>query len=101
MDLDQLQWHWDEWGRRDPIWAILSDHGDRTLDEFFARGRREIDERLAHLASIGADPPRGRALDFGCGAGRLTQALCEHFAECDGVDIAPSMIELAQRQGLN
>ncbi|MDQ2724615.1 MAG: class I SAM-dependent methyltransferase, partial [Actinomycetota bacterium] len=26
----------------------------------------------------------------------LTQALCEHFDRCDGVDIAPSMIERAQ-----
>jgi len=40
---------------------------------------------------------RGRALDFGCGVGRLTQALCRYFDECDGVDIAPSMIELARK----
>jgi len=36
-------------------------------------------------------------LDFGCGVGRLTQAFCDYFAECHGVDIAPSMIELADR----
>jgi SAM-dependent methyltransferase len=37
----------------------------------------------------------GRALDFGCGVGRLTQALAGKFSECDGVDIAPSMIARA------
>lgn len=39
---------------------------------------------------------RGRAVDFGCGVGRLTQALCSHFGTCDGVDIAPSMIAVAE-----
>ena len=39
---------------------------------------------------------RGRALDFGCGVGRLTRALAEHFDRCDGVDLAASMVEQAQ-----
>ncbi len=39
----------------------------------------------------------GRALDFGCGAGRLTQALASRFAHADGVDIARSMIEAAEQ----
>jgi SAM-dependent methyltransferase len=38
-----------------------------------------------------------RALDFGCGPGRLTQALAAHFEQVDGVDISPSMIALADR----
>jgi ubiquinone/menaquinone biosynthesis C-methylase UbiE len=38
----------------------------------------------------------GRALDFGCGVGRLTQALADHFTEVHGVDISPSMIEHAR-----
>ena len=38
-----------------------------------------------------------RALDFGCGAGRLTRALAGRFVHADGVDVAPSMIELAQK----
>lgn len=37
-----------------------------------------------------------RALDFGCGVGRLTQALANYFDQVYGVDIAPSMIELAE-----
>jgi ubiquinone/menaquinone biosynthesis C-methylase UbiE len=38
-----------------------------------------------------------RALDFGCGVGRLAQALLPRFERVDGVDIAPSMLELAAR----
>ena len=49
------------------------------------------------LESLGVEVRRRRALDFGCGAGRLSQALCEYFDSCDGVDVAPSMIDLARR----
>ena len=38
----------------------------------------------------------GRALDFGCGVGRLSQALAEHFQSVVGVDIAESMVERAR-----
>jgi ubiquinone/menaquinone biosynthesis C-methylase UbiE len=34
----------------------------------------------------------GIALDFGCGLGRLTQALCERFGSVYGIDISETMI---------
>jgi SAM-dependent methyltransferase len=36
-------------------------------------------------------------LDFGCGVGRLSQALGARFDAVVGVDVAPSMIDLADR----
>jgi SAM-dependent methyltransferase len=100
VDLDELQRHWNEWGRRDPYWAIISRpdrRGNRwELEEFLRTGVDEIDHLLAWLAKLGVTVRSGRALDFGCGVGRLTQALARSFAECDGVDIAPSMIERAR-----
>jgi ubiquinone/menaquinone biosynthesis C-methylase UbiE len=36
-------------------------------------------------------------LDFGCGAGRLSQALAEHADEVVGVDISEPMLETAAR----
>ena len=53
------------------------------------------------LADRGVAIERGRALDFGCGVGRLTQALAEHFDSCDGVDLAASMIERARELNEN
>ena len=100
MDLDDLQRHWNEWGRRDPYWAIISRpdrRGNRwDLEEFLRTGRDEIDALLAWMQELGIAVRFGRALDFGCGVGRLTQGLARTFAECDGVDIAPSMIERAK-----
>jgi 2-polyprenyl-3-methyl-5-hydroxy-6-metoxy-1,4-benzoquinol methylase len=36
------------------------------------------------------------ALDFGCGVGRLTEALASHFDRVCGVDISPAMIQHAR-----
>jgi len=52
---------------------------------------------MEKAATLGVPLARQRALDFGCGVGRLTRALREHFAECHGVDISSSMLEMAQR----
>lgn len=103
MDLEKLQQNWDQLGREDPMWAILADpdqHGNKWgREEFFATGREHVEEILGELVGAGATPHPGRALDFGCGVGRLTQALSDTFAQVDGVDIAPSMIE--QADGFN
>ena len=100
MELKDLKKNWDEFGKQDPLWSILTDptkKGNKwTPEEFFKTGEEEIESVLTYLNSLGVAYPRNRALDFGCGVGRLTQALCYHFNECYGIDIAPSMIELAK-----
>lgn len=100
MDLRELQRHWDTFGRRDPFWAILTDPAKRgnrwRPDEFFETGRTEVDELLTHARRLGVPRSRRHALDFGCGAGRLTQALAAQFDTALGVDVAPSMIDLAR-----
>jgi ubiquinone/menaquinone biosynthesis C-methylase UbiE len=100
MKLDELKQHWDCFGQTDPLWAILTAPGRKTnrwnTREFFATGEGWIANLMRELEAHGLNP-RGRCLEFGCGVGRLTQALCEYFESCDGVDIAPSMIRLAKR----
>ena len=102
MDLSDLQSNWDELGRLDPLWAVLADpsrHGNRwTPEAFFGTGEIEVRGYLALLESLGIEPGRRRALDFGSGAGRLTQALSATFAEVIGLDIAESMTALATRE---
>jgi SAM-dependent methyltransferase len=100
MELERLKEHWNCFGVQDPLWAIMA-HPERkdngwNISEFFRTGEQWIAELLAEIQTLGLRPA-GRCLDFGCGIGRLTQALCLYFDSCDGVDIAPSMIELAQK----
>lgn len=102
MNLDQLQRNWDDLGATDPLWAILAypdRHGNKwTPEEFFATGEEWLGGYFDILDGLGMAPARHvRALDFGCGAGRLTRALAGRFVHADGVDVAPSMIELAQK----
>lgn len=101
MNLKRLSDHWNAYGQRDPLWAILTvpgtEGGRWDEDAFFRTGVDEIEGVLAYVRSLGRPLPAGRALDFGCGVGRLTQALAVHFDEVHGVDIATSMIERARR----
>ena len=101
--LAELQANWDRLGEDDPLWAILANpkmRGNRWDEErFFASGREEIAALLGDLEQRGIRVNRGAALDFGCGVGRLTQALGDHFGEASGVDIAPSMV--AKAEGYN
>ena len=100
MRLRVLRRHWNEFGRRAPLWAILpapDKKGNRwPVAEFLQTGRDEIAGLLAYLDARGLATRRRCALDFGCGAGRLTYALAGYFPHVIGVDIAPSMIEVAR-----
>lgn len=100
MDLERLQRDWNDLARKDAMWAVLTGPlgAERRWDPaaFFKTGSDEIDSLLKRLEAADAPPRRERALDFGCGVGRLTQALGGHFTQTDGVDISAVMIEQAR-----
>jgi SAM-dependent methyltransferase len=100
MNLRDLQKNWEHMGRNDPLWAIITSDEKRggkwDAKEFFALGQREVADVMQYAAALRLDLVTRRALDFGCGVGRLTQPLAGYFEKVDGVDIAPSMIELAR-----
>jgi SAM-dependent methyltransferase len=56
------------------------------------------DEIVGWLDRIGALRPERRALDLGCGIGRLALALAPRLASVVGVDISPGMIDEARRR---
>jgi SAM-dependent methyltransferase len=101
IDLDALKGAWDAAGKDDPFWSVLSVRDKQKNrwepQEFLQTGVDEINQVMTHLNELALDVPPRRALDFGCGPGRLTQALAAHFEQVDGVDISPSMIALAER----
>jgi SAM-dependent methyltransferase len=101
MRLSRTQRHWNRFARADPFWAVLTapDKKDNRwqVEEFFRTG---VDSVAKEIRGVQARCPRlqfGRALDFGCGVGRLSQALAGHFAEVVGVDISEEMLALARR----
>lgn len=99
--LRTLKRNWERLGRRDPFWAALTDPVKRETgwdpEQFYRSGAAEIEALLQQAQQLGISVSRRRALDFGCGAGRLTQALANHFDRCDGVDISKTTLRMARR----
>jgi SAM-dependent methyltransferase len=101
MKLWQLRRHWDALARKDPYFAVLTEDdkagGRWDPRQFFATGVEEVRRDLEQIEARVPGFPRRRALDFGCGAGRLSQALAASFEQVTGVDISGEMIALARR----
>lgn len=99
MRLEQVAFNWERFGERDPLGAILTagPPGAECWDTetFFRTGAQELARLRARCAELGLAFGGTRALDFGCGVGRLTRHLLEDFERADGVDVAASMIERA------
>jgi ubiquinone/menaquinone biosynthesis C-methylase UbiE len=91
---------WQRLGASDPYWAVLTDpskrHGRWTRAEFFATGEAEIQALLERLEQLQLVPTMGKALDFGCGVGRLSRALAKRFRKVAAVDISESMLAEAK-----
>jgi ubiquinone/menaquinone biosynthesis C-methylase UbiE len=99
-NLDKLKNAWEGLAERDALNAILTDDskagGKWDVADFLATGDAEMQTVLSHLATLARVPNGNSAvLDFGCGVGRLTQAMARRFASCVGVDISQQMIQQA------
>jgi SAM-dependent methyltransferase len=91
---------WDELAKLDPLWIILHEpdkkHGRWGPDEFFSTGEAEVSAVLDKCRELGIALKYERALDFGCGVGRLTRAFALRFSRCVGVDVSAEMVSLAR-----
>ncbi len=99
--LGRLGHQWNALGERDALGAVLTRPGFAPawdLHDFFETGRADVDRLMTRAAWRVPELSRDRALDFGCGVGRLTQALALYFSEVCGVDVAHSMIAFARRE---
>ena len=101
MHDSRSQEYWDRHAASDPLWAVLAfpdkSGGRWTLQEFMKTGEREIALLFHRVRELQLRLPARRALDFGCGVGRLTQALARRHERVIGADISPVMIDLARR----
>lgn len=98
--LQQTRANWERFAAEDPLWAILTEPemrgGGWDLDAFFQSGVETVEAEMESLNRLIPDRSTGRALDFGCGVGRLTQGLAPFYDEVVGIDISTGMIDLAK-----
>lgn len=103
---------WETYGRQNPYFGVLTDPryrglslSDTLLHEFFASGNDDVELTLSSIERHLILCPRLKALDFGCGVGRLAIPLAQRFKSVVGVDVSPSMLQEAkinaQRMGVD
>jgi SAM-dependent methyltransferase len=101
VSLERHRQDWEHLAETDPLWAVLTRPGRKggrwDVDEFFATGEAEIAHVFSVADALSRPERRGQALDFGCGVGRLTRALCTRFEQTLGVDISAAMVDQARR----
>src|ERR1700722_16390190 len=96
---------WEEWGRRDPYFGVITDPKFRSgrIDgdakrEFLASGESHVHGVLSTIRKH-IDPafaPR-TVLDFGCGVGRLLVPFAKITEDVVGLDVSTSMLQEARR----
>jgi SAM-dependent methyltransferase len=97
---------WETYGAENPYYGVLSN--DRFLTEnltdearldFWQSGQNDIEKVFQNIL-LHIDPEflPVRALDFGCGVGRLLFAISARCEHATGVDVSPSMLAEAKRQ---
>ena len=101
MNLSSIRRNWERFGNDDPFWAILT-HPDKQGNkwqekEFFSLGEEEVEYFVQLISKWNPSHKLTRALDFGCGVGRLTYPLSKYYKEVIGIDIAKSMILKARQ----
>ena len=94
---DRNAGEWEDLARRQPYFPVLTDEGIREV-EFLKSGEDDVALLLAAITSmLGYDVPLTTALDFGCGAGRLTIPLARRATRVVGCDVAPTILEHARQ----
>ena len=97
---------WRELGATEPFWGVLSHPQFKAANltpegvaSFYDSGVGYVADIVERLHRQTGAAPRGRARDFGCGAGRLSEAMVAHVDHVTGYDISPGMLEKARLRG--
>ena len=96
---------WEWFGKNQPYSAVLVEAkykneqlNDEARKDFFSTGKAYVDFVLRTISEhFDTNFTRKRALDFGCGVGRLTIPLSAACQRVVGVDASPSMLEEAKK----
>jgi SAM-dependent methyltransferase len=97
---------WNRIANAHPFFGVLA--AERFRDEtmtpddvevFYEMGRADVEKAVAPYQRLtGSTFAPDRALDFGCGVGRMSFAMRTYAREVVGIDVAPRMLEVAREQ---
>src|SRR5258708_31879606 len=95
--LQRMRSDWDRRALDDAYYYVAFGRKQQAEDEFFATGAdtvRSLEAEVKRLdPAIAAD--MRKALEIGCGPGRLMRPLARNFGEIHGVDVSEEMVRMA------
>ena len=94
---ERMREDWNQRAREDAHFYVAFGGRDQDEETFLATAAdvlRFLESELRRLPR----EARERALEIGCGPGRLMKPLSRHFAEIHGVDVSDEMIRLARER---
>lgn len=97
---ERMRADWNERAREDANYYVAFGRRDQDDSEFLSTAADVIRDLEGELKRLPARLPVGhrRALEIGCGPGRLMRPLSRHFDEIHGIDVSDEMIAQAQRK---
>jgi ubiquinone/menaquinone biosynthesis C-methylase UbiE len=91
-----MQKDWNERAQEDANFYVAFGRRDQDMEEFFSTAIEVIRGLEWELKRIPTKNPRARrALEIGCGPGRLMRPMSRHFGEIHGIDVSDEMIRRA------
>jgi ubiquinone/menaquinone biosynthesis C-methylase UbiE len=94
---NRMREDWNRRAREDAGYYVAFGRRGQSEDEFLATGTALAGALVRELKRLAPAPPRTRrALEIGCGLGRLLRPLSRHFGEIHGVDVSDEMVRLAR-----
>lgn len=90
---------WNARAREDAGYYVAFGRRDQDDAEFYATATEMVTSLESELRRVPLAERGGwRALEIGCGPGRLMRPMSRHFVEIDGVDVSDEMIGIAKQR---
>ena len=100
MALDDTDREWNKWDKNDLYYAVLASPKFRNRDnmaEFFAFGEQDFSNMQQDFERLAIPlTPAGKALDYGCGVGRVLRPVSHYYPQAVGIDVSRAMVEEAR-----
>ena len=97
---DRMREDWNQRAREDAHYYVAFGSRDQDEEAFLATARdvlRSLETELKRFPK-GANRRAWRALEIGCGPGRLMKPMSRNFGEIHGVDVSDEMIGIARER---
>ena len=97
---DRMKADWNQRAKEDAHYYVAFGRRDQTEDDFYATASEVLAGLQWELRHLGptANPRARRALEIGCGPGRLIKPMSRYFGEIHGVDVSDQMIAMARER---